>query len=224
MSTFGVGLDFDEDTLRAIADAGGGNYYYIASPEDIPTIFREELGELGEVVAQNLTVDFESLAAEVVGVLGFDGHALPAQAGDVRAGATRSVMLALRLPATDAGDLVLGDVVCRWTPLRTPLEPRETRVEVSVLAVDDLVRVEAALDHDVLRAAGLQLAADENKAAVDAARRGDEAQFRIHLDAAEAALGVVGDEPDDRRASRPRSPRKCACRASRRAKQTATCT
>ena len=197
VSTFGVGQDFDEDTLRAIADAGGGNYYYIASPEDIPTIFREELGELADVVAENLTVEFQPLAAEVVGILGFDGHALPAQAGDVRAGATHSVMLALRLPGIDAGDLVLGDVVCRWTPLLASLEPREVRVEVSALAVDDLDRVEAALDRDVLRAAGLQLAADENKAAVDAARRGDGAQFRTHLAGAEAALGVVGDDEDD---------------------------
>ena len=197
VSTFGVGQDFDEDALRAIADAGGGSYYYIASPEDIPTIFREELGELGDVVAQNLTVHFTPLAAEVVGILGFDGHALPAQAGDVQAGATRSVMLALRLPSTAAGDLVLGDVICRWTPLETPLEPRETRVEISVLAVDDPARVEAALDRDVLRAAGLQLAADENKAAVAAARRGDDAEFCSRLDAAEAALGLLSGDLDE---------------------------
>ena len=194
VSTFGVGQDFDEDTLRTIADAGGGSYYYIASPEDIPTIFREELGELSDVVAQNLTVHFTPLAAEVVGVLGFDGHALPAQAGDVQAGATRSVMLALRLPPAAAGDLVLGDVICRWTPLETPLEPCETRVEVSALAVDDPARVEAALDRDVLRAAGLQLAADENKAAVLAARSGDDALFTTHLAAAEAALDLLGGE------------------------------
>jgi Ca-activated chloride channel family protein len=194
VSTFGVGQDFAEDTLRGIADAGGGNYYFIASAEDIPSIFQEELGELGTVVAQNLTVHFTPTAAEVIDVLGFDGRTLPVQAGDVQAGATRSVILALRLPPTAPGDLVLGDVICRWTPLETPLEPREARLEVSVLAVDDLTRIEDALCHDVLRAAGLQFAADANKAAVDAARRGDEALFHMQLDVAEAALHTLGGD------------------------------
>ena len=172
VSTFGVGQDFDEDTLRTIADAGGGNYHYIASPEDLPAIFREELGELGTVVAQNLTVHFTPLAAGWSAVLGFDGLTLPAQAGDVQAGATRSVMLALHLPLGGRGRPRAGR---RDLPLDSPRHAaRAARSTHRDLGVGGRRRARGSKpqsDRDVLRAAGLQLAADENKAAVAAARR-----------------------------------------------------
>lgn len=53
ISTLGVGADYDEDLLTVLADAGGGRYIYVRSPEQIPTAFHEELNGLLEVVAQN---------------------------------------------------------------------------------------------------------------------------------------------------------------------------
>jgi Ca-activated chloride channel family protein len=226
VSTFGVGLDFNEDLLRHIADEGGGNYYYIASPDDIPNIFLEELGELGDVVAQNLTVDFRPRGAEVLGVLGFGDSGLPAQAGAVRAGAVRSVMLALGVPAIGRGgrgdgrhhvmggpawaagygdstatgrtgtdnEVILGEVVCRWTMLDDAATTREKRITVAAVASDDLRRVEAAVDEDVLRAARLQLVADENLAATRAARDRDEAAYHRHVGRARQALERLGDD------------------------------
>src|SRR5680860_491130 len=94
--------------------AGGGNYYYIASPEDAPAIFKEELGELGSVLAQNLTVDFAPKHCHLVGVLGFAGAKLPAAAGDVQTGATRSVLFALEVPLVLEGALAVGTVTCGW--------------------------------------------------------------------------------------------------------------
>jgi Ca-activated chloride channel family protein len=43
ISTIGVGDDFDENLLTAIAEKSGGNYYYIGNPNDIPEIFVSEL-------------------------------------------------------------------------------------------------------------------------------------------------------------------------------------
>lgn len=51
-STFGVGLDFNEHLLEALASNGGGHFFYIARPDQIPTVFRQELGELLTVVAR----------------------------------------------------------------------------------------------------------------------------------------------------------------------------
>lgn len=39
-STMGVGNDYSEDLLEAIARSGDGNYYYIESPQQLPDIFR----------------------------------------------------------------------------------------------------------------------------------------------------------------------------------------
>ncbi len=74
VSIFGVGCQFNENLLRKIADSGGGNYYYIGSPEDIPVALEQELGELSSVVGQNLTVDFHAQDAQVAAVLGFDDN------------------------------------------------------------------------------------------------------------------------------------------------------
>jgi len=141
VSTFGVGQDYDEELLRRIADAGGGSYYYIAQPDQIPGIFEEELGEFSAVVAQNLTVDLVAQGAQVRGVLGFEGVDLPAAAGDVLAGATRSVLVALSVPPLPEGGTKLGTVSCRWTPVETPLSPEEVTLELAALASHDLARV-----------------------------------------------------------------------------------
>ncbi|MHB9034101.1 MAG: vWA domain-containing protein [Anaerolineae bacterium] len=58
-TTLGVGADFDEHMLTALANAGGGHYYFIENPNDIPRIFHSELAEMQAVVASDvrLTLD-----------------------------------------------------------------------------------------------------------------------------------------------------------------------
>jgi len=53
LSTFGVGADFNENLMQSLAEAGG-NYYFINSPYEIPTIFAKEMNGLLLVAAQNL--------------------------------------------------------------------------------------------------------------------------------------------------------------------------
>ena len=62
-STFGVGADFDEALLQAIADAGGGHFYYISHPDQIPDFITSELGELLETVARGVEIDVKHDAA-----------------------------------------------------------------------------------------------------------------------------------------------------------------
>ena len=58
-STFGVGRDFDERLMAAMADAGGGNFYFIEQPEQIQDMLTSELGEALEVVARRVVIDLE---------------------------------------------------------------------------------------------------------------------------------------------------------------------
>ena len=55
-STFGVGEDFNERLLGAMADAGGGVYRFIGRAEQIPELIRSEVGELLEVTARAVTL------------------------------------------------------------------------------------------------------------------------------------------------------------------------
>ena len=55
-TTMGLGNDFNEELMMAIADAGGGSFYFIDSPEVTPEIFNEELRGLLNTVGQNLKI------------------------------------------------------------------------------------------------------------------------------------------------------------------------
>ena len=56
-STFGVGNDFDEHLLQALADAGGGHFYYIADAPQIRDAITSEVGETLEVVARDVALE-----------------------------------------------------------------------------------------------------------------------------------------------------------------------
>jgi Ca-activated chloride channel family protein len=56
-TTFGVGADFDEVLLQAMATAGGGNFYYIANAQQITDFITSEVGEALDVVARDVRLD-----------------------------------------------------------------------------------------------------------------------------------------------------------------------
>lgn len=56
-TTFGVGDDFDEALLQAMADAGGGHFYYIENADQIQDHIASEVGELLEVVVRGAVVE-----------------------------------------------------------------------------------------------------------------------------------------------------------------------
>lgn len=58
-TTMGLGADFNEDLLMEMANAGGGAFYFIESPEVTPMIFQEELNGLLNLVGQNFSISCE---------------------------------------------------------------------------------------------------------------------------------------------------------------------
>ncbi|MBP0028260.1 MAG: macro domain-containing protein [Roseofilum sp. Guam] len=57
-TTMGVGDDYNESLLEAIAASGDGNYYYIESPDQLPDIFAMELQGLMATLGKNVTLSF----------------------------------------------------------------------------------------------------------------------------------------------------------------------
>lgn len=53
ISTFGVGLDYNETLMTDMAETGAGNYYFIDAPGKMTAIFNNELRGLLSVAAQN---------------------------------------------------------------------------------------------------------------------------------------------------------------------------
>jgi Ca-activated chloride channel family protein len=111
-TTFGVGNDFNEFLLQAIADAGGGHFYFIDSADQIPNYFAGELGEMLETVAREVTLSLgvpdgakalliNDIRCEVgdVGLRAFLGDAYSSQ--------THELVVRLDLPARPLGETVL---------------------------------------------------------------------------------------------------------------------
>ncbi|MCU0352565.1 MAG: hypothetical protein MUD08_02310 [Cytophagales bacterium] len=76
LSAFGVGADFNESLMTNLAEFGSGNYYFIDSPDKIPSIFAKELQGLLSVVVQNtlLKIKFPSRHLSVNKTFGYPGE------------------------------------------------------------------------------------------------------------------------------------------------------
>lgn len=102
LSTLGCGTDYDEKLLTAMADAGGGRYTYVRSPEQIPDAFKEELRGLLEVTAQNARLEIAVEQGAITKVFGQVWDNPPVSShqiniGNLRAGERGIVLLALKL-------------------------------------------------------------------------------------------------------------------------------
>ncbi len=200
-TTFGVGNDFDERLLQAMADAGGGHFYYIADAAQIRDHIASEVRETLEVVARD--VELELVVADGVRAEPISPH--PAQSRGGRA-------------VIDLGDLVADqalDVVLRLTfPYGTI--GRETGVIVAVNDHDGVFKGAGADDARLTWAYAADAANDAQPRTTEvdravarqfAARARQEAQFRnragdyIHarwaLDAtAKRIHGYAGRDPE----------------------------
>lgn len=58
-SSMGLGDDYNEDLLEAMARSGDGNYYYIETPQQLPDIFQTELKGLMATFGNTVTLGIE---------------------------------------------------------------------------------------------------------------------------------------------------------------------
>ncbi len=108
-TTFGVGEDFDEVLLQAMADAGGGHFYYIANAAGIRDYVTSEVGETLEIVAREVSleisgpkgVEVESLSPFPTQALG--GGRTAVTVGDLVAEQRLQVVLRLNFPYGEIG-------------------------------------------------------------------------------------------------------------------------
>jgi Ca-activated chloride channel family protein len=171
-TTIGFGEGFDEDLLTQMAGAGGGNAHYAPTPDAAPGIFAQELEGLTSLVAQNVSVELQPVAAvELLTVLN-DYPAAPVAGGvqlalgDAYGGERRRVVFALHLPHLAVlGPTKVADCVLRYVSVGD--EVAEHTVTIPVVA--NLVSADEAA------AAARDLEVQEEVLVLQAARARDEA-------------------------------------------------
>ncbi len=103
-TTIGFGEDYDEDLLKAMADAGRGGTYYIEKVDQASGVFEEELEGLLSIAAQNVRVTVEPGAdASFVKVLHdypshAEGDTLTLEVGDLYAREPRRILMEFLVP------------------------------------------------------------------------------------------------------------------------------
>ncbi|MDV6237725.1 anti-sigma factor antagonist [Leptospira ellisii] len=109
-TVIGFGDDFNEILLKDIADAGGGNFYYIESPEGTGDIFFREFGDIGSLYAQSIEtkiefakdVEFVELMSDLPFYTEMDPkepsriRSVILQCGDMRADDIRNIVLRVK--------------------------------------------------------------------------------------------------------------------------------
>lgn len=103
-STIGFGADYDEDLLKAMADSGGGNAWYIERTDQAQDVFGEELAGLLSLSAQNLSVTVKpARRVEFVGILNdYPSYPVPGgvrvELGDLYAREPRRLLIEFIVP------------------------------------------------------------------------------------------------------------------------------
>ncbi len=179
-SCLGLGADFSEDLLKGVAAAGGGRFYYIESPDQAPEVFKEELGGLLAVVAQNVEVEL-AFADGVSGVAQITGHpwkagpaCCRALLGDFRDRQVKHLLLAVRIPAvSDVTDMHLASMRVTYAELgegALDIKSQKRNLVVRVVGAAEAAR---PADPEVLLHIGLQQAAQARRDAVKRIDIGD---------------------------------------------------
>ncbi len=107
-TTFGVGQDFDEALLQAMADAGGGHFYFIRDAAGIRDHVTSEVGETLEIVARDVTIELTAADGVIVDPLSpfpaeTRGSRTTISVGDLVADQRLQVVLRLNFPFGEIG-------------------------------------------------------------------------------------------------------------------------
>jgi Ca-activated chloride channel homolog len=130
-STLGVGDDYNENLMEAMARSGDGNYYYIESPAQLPAIFQAELSGLMATVGHTVSLGIEPGPGTAVTDVFNDFDPLPTgrwKLPNLVAGVPLEVAVRLKVPA-GMGERELARFRLAWN---SPDSPRRQSLTVAL--------------------------------------------------------------------------------------------
>jgi Ca-activated chloride channel family protein len=150
ISTVGVGLDFNETLMTAIADQGAGHYHFLEDPRTFARVFEDELQATRQVAASDVTVQIPmEPGVRLVGAGGYpirhDEGAAVIHPGNLLSGGSRTLFLTFQVPTDVEKTIRLGRirVTCRHQDELITIEaPRP----MSVACVADPAAVMASIN------------------------------------------------------------------------------
>ena len=198
-STFGVGADFDEDLLSRLATNGGGHFYFIETPKQIPDFLASELGETLEVVLRDVCFEISfdhSIKAGVINELPCErqpGRML-VRLGNMVSDQEISFVVAMVCDEPVAEGATIA-VECRMSDAGGVLPPHP--MTINWQAVDAANDASQPVNADVIFATATFLAEKARRTALAANAAGDFEAAKAEVEAALHALHLFAK--DDQR-------------------------
>ncbi len=201
VSALGVGDDFHEDLLVDMAEAGNGNFYFIASPEAIPEIFKEELQGLLSVTGQNPVVEIHPKEnVRVHAVFGYepvfnDGATI--KLPDIYNGDTKTVLAELHVQTGASGMMPLARVNFRYYDVVSELSTVSYDMDLSLEVSSDAEKIRKGIDLRVHKEVEIFKAAQAREDAFKEADRGDFEASRRRMKKQAKKLRLLYEECGD---------------------------
>lgn len=195
-TTLGLGEDFDETLLAAMAESGGGNFQFIAEPGDLPAFFQRELGELLAIGAARVRLQLttpDGMKAWLVSTFRNERaqRVRTIEVGDLPAGDEIVLVFDVEVEPRQAGTSHLATLDVTWLD---PVTSIEQQVQFPLPALRSAVSLEVQdcpQDAFVLEQGALQRAARAQQEAMRLDREGryseSRSQHRLAFDMLEAA-------------------------------------
>lgn len=149
VSGLGLGLDYNEDLLAAMSDAGGGGYHFVERPGQLSDLFSAELAQMGAVAGRSTIVDV-SLAdgVELLELYGYDGarekDGYSVLLGDVHGGSMRKIVARVRVDDRQLGEHDVAQISLRYSD---PVD--STAQEASAMVNATVTASEAVASHSI---------------------------------------------------------------------------
>lgn len=189
-TALGVGEDFDEGLLSGMSEAGGGNFQYIARPDQLLAFFQDEIGELLSVVAGELKLCLtlpHGVRATLVNPFPHTrvGKRIEVALGDVPAGHQIDLIFDLTVQPGRPGIAHTVAVSTTWTDPPADAERRFDPSLPPLVVTADRDVANAPIDRSVQEEAAIQrgLVAQREAMRLDRAGRHAESRERLRLSA-----------------------------------------
>ena len=177
VTTIGVGLDYNEDLMTALASRSGGNAYFASAAHELPKIFAEEIGEAMTVVARDVRIRLHCPEGmKPIGIVGRDGEIegqmMSSPIGELYGENTKFALFEIEVPADEAGhrkEIARVDVEYSdpYTNERTV-----DNLSVSVTYDSDEEAVRTEQNRDITKEVALTKASEAKREAVGLADKG----------------------------------------------------
>ena len=180
VTAIGVGLQYDEAVLGALAVRSGGRFYHLQEPAQMAAILESELQALNRTVARNVVLDLAPApGVSFIGATGADvrrqGGRVQLHVGEVLGDTTRPVVVTLRLPTSGPAERPAAEVALRYVSAASG-QPRSDHEQVTYRLTRSQSQARRSINPTFAMAVEQHHEAEANQRAAEMLQRGQEAQ------------------------------------------------